>query len=117
MRTFKLTLGLDMTITVPDSFTAEMREEATGLQQTKFLALMNEKFKNDDEGFTLALLQRGIRDSTRLALVDLCRTSGLGIRLAPASVSPNNFVIPEKTVTEPDSGESEAGLAAEVLAQ
>lgn len=84
MRTFKLELALDTKVVVPESFTQNMRAQAIAPDATDFLQKANEKFKDDDEGFTLHIVKHGMRRETRSALANLFAGSGLGCTLSPA---------------------------------
>lgn len=86
MRTFKLELGFDMKIVVPEKFTKDMREVAQAEDASEFLKHAQELFPlpTQDEEFTLHIVKHGIRTHTRSALADLCAGSGLGCTLSPA---------------------------------
>lgn len=84
MRTFKLELALDTKVVVPEQFTKNMRAQAIAPDATDFLKKAHEKFKDDDEGFTLHIVKHGMRRETRNALANLFASSGLGCTLSPA---------------------------------
>lgn len=84
MRTFKIELALDTKVVVPEQFTKNLRAQAIAPDATDFLIKANEKFKDDDEGFTLHIIKHGIRREARNALANLFASSGLGCTLSPA---------------------------------
>lgn len=88
MRTFKLTLGMDFKAVVPNSVTAAWRADALSDEATPFLYAANERFKDDDEGFTLHILKHGCRSMVRQSLVQLLESTGIGGTIAPASIKP-----------------------------
>ena len=99
MRTFKIELALDTKVVVPENFTQNMRAQAIAPDATDFLKKANEKFKDDDEGFTLHIVKHGMRRETRAALANLFASSGLGCTLSPARAnvidrSPSTNVAP-----------------------
>lgn len=87
MRTFKLTLGMDVRVVVPDQFVADMREVAQQPDATAFLKKVQEDYPTDDETFILQIIKNGTRKHVRLSLASLYESSGLGCTLAPASLA------------------------------
>lgn len=85
MRTFHLTLGLDMKAVVPEQFTQDIRAQATAEDASPFLKNAHEMFPEDDEQFTLHILKHGVRRNTRMALAELFESSGLGCTLSPVT--------------------------------
>lgn len=88
MKTFHLTLSLDMRVVAPAEFTQELRGQAQREDATPFLKDAQAQFPADDEAFTLHVLKNGIRKNTRAYLQDLFVQSGLGGTLSPASLKP-----------------------------
>jgi hypothetical protein len=90
MRTFKLVLGLDFKVVVPDQFIKLWRGQAQDPAAcTKFLQDAQAKHPEDDEQFILHVLKHGVRRHARQGLVDLFAASGLGCTLSPATVQEN----------------------------
>ncbi len=87
MKTFKLECAVDMTVTVPDTWIKQLRIDAQSEAiATPFLIATDGAYPNDDEEFAKAILKNGIRHDIRASLSKLMAESGLGVRLAPASV-------------------------------
>ncbi len=86
MKTFKLECAVDLTVIVPDTFITRMREQALAVDTSPFLKQANSESPIDDEEFIKAVLKNGVRASIRNSLAQLMSESGLGVRLAPASV-------------------------------
>lgn len=84
MRTFKLTLGIDVKVVVPEQFTQLMREQAKADDASEFQKHAQEMFPHDDEEFTLHILKHGMRREVRGCLVQLFTESGIGCTLSPA---------------------------------
>lgn len=84
MRTFKLELGIDTKVVVPEQFTQEMRKQATSEDASEFQKHAQELFPHDDEEFTLHILKHGMRREVRACLMQLFTESGIGCTLSPA---------------------------------
>ncbi len=87
MKTFNMTLGLDMKIVVPQKFIEEMREEARKEETSDFLQVAQSTHPEDDEQFTLFILKNGVRKHTRQFLAGMFEASGIGCTLSPASLA------------------------------
>lgn len=95
MRSYDLTLSLDMRAIVPEQFTQEYRKQAQAEDASPFLKQAQEQFPDDDEGFTLAVLKNGMRIGVRAAVIDLFESSGIGCHLAPAHLKQRDRTPPE----------------------
>lgn len=106
MRTFKLTLSLDMKAVVPEQFTQSLREQAVAEDATDFLANAQKLFPDDDEGFTLHILKHGLRNNVRSEIAKLFERSGLGCTLSPVTAQVHDRTppsVPAVLATEIDS--------------
>lgn len=87
MRTFKLTIEMDVRVVVPDQFTQMLRDAATAQDASPFLSTAQAMFPDDDEGFTLHILKHGTRRHVRHELAALYESSGLGCTLSPVKAT------------------------------
>lgn len=85
MKTFKITLGIDVKAVVPGHVTEAWRTDATSEEATPFLKNAQAMFPEDDEGFTMHILKHGCRSMVRQSLRTLLEGTGIGGTLSPAS--------------------------------
>jgi hypothetical protein len=107
MKTFRIKVETVLTVTVPDSFTEAMREDAQPqtilnrdgddakvVEPTPFLAQLQAQYPDDDEEFTRGIIRNGVRMCITSAIKNQFSTSGIGVRVAPAKLTDLEFVIP-----------------------
>lgn len=85
MRTFKLTLGIDVKAVVPQHVTDAWRADAQSEEATPFLKNVQALYPDDDEAFTLHILKHGTRATVRASLKSLYEGTGIGGTLSPVS--------------------------------
>lgn len=107
MKTLKAHVGIDTKIVVPDQFLKLLREQAQPghADNTPFLAAMQEKFPEDDEGFLTAVLKNGLRIGIRSYLLDMFSQSGLGGTISPATVAFDEYKDPVAEALAEDESE------------
>ena len=108
MKTFKLECAVDLTIIVPEVFIKKMREQALEEDTSPFLKQANAENPTDDEEFIKAVLKNGVRSEIRNSLAKLMAESGLGVRLAPASVKVLDRDITDVEVKAPQCDDEES---------
>lgn len=89
MRTFKLTLSIDMKAVVPEQFIGRMRADAQHSDASEFLQQAQSMFPlpTQDDEFILHILKHGVRRNVRAELAKLFESSGLGCTLSPATAT------------------------------
>lgn len=96
MQTFKLSLGIDLKVVVPDHFLKAAREEAQKADTTVFLKGVQEAHPEDDDAFMLAIAKNALRNHVRTNTVRFIEASGLGGSVSPVAVEVLEFEIPSK---------------------
>src|SRR5690606_38427367 len=96
MRTFKLTLGLDLTATVPQEVEDAILKAATevgpeGQPIPPYLAQLYAEYGHDLDEFILAVLKANLRGKVRGYTKHMLDQAGIGVRLSPISVKTLDF--------------------------
>lgn len=86
MKTFKGTLNIDFSIVVTEQFIEARRAQAKAEDTSVFLKRTDAEHPVNDEAFIEALLKNTIRRHVRESIAELCAGSGLGARIAPATI-------------------------------
>lgn len=87
MKTFKLTLSIDLKAIVPEQFEQAMREVAEADDASEFLKNTLTQFEDDADGFILHVLKHGLRRCVRENVQALFEQSGIGGTLSPVTAN------------------------------
>lgn len=86
MRTFDLTLSIDVRVVVPQQFEDMLKADAAAEDASQFLQEARKIHpEGDEEGFLLFVLKHGLRRHVRQSAVQLFEESGLGGTLSPVT--------------------------------
>lgn len=80
MREFDLDIAVNVKLIAPQEFTQQFREQAKSVDATDFLKQAQADFPEDDDAFTLAIIQNGISVFTRRSLAVFFAQAGLGYK-------------------------------------
>lgn len=86
MQTFGLTLQIGCTAVITQNFLDEARKEAMAEDASKFLKTIQEKFKDDDDQFMLAIVKNAFRTQLRHGLLNFMGNSGVGGSVSPVQI-------------------------------